>query len=67
LFCSAADWPTDPVWTGKMKITAKGRDAMIILHDDQGAVFAKCPFGDGAVEKGPTFSSSSLIFLNIIC
>ena len=21
----AADWPKDPIWTGKLKITAKGR------------------------------------------
>ena len=48
----AADWPTDPVWTGKLKIIAKGRDATIILHDDKGAIFAKCPYTDSSVEKG---------------
>jgi hypothetical protein len=45
-----------------MKITAKGRDALITLHDDKGAVFAKCPFGDGAVEKGPTSLSPHFYF-----
>lgn len=52
IYFSAADWPTDPVWSGKLKIVAKGRDATIILHDDKGAVFAKCPYNEGAVEKG---------------
>eukprot|EP00604_Paraphysomonas_vestita_P002012 CAMPEP_0174820902 /NCGR_PEP_ID=MMETSP1107-20130205/5019_1 /TAXON_ID=36770 /ORGANISM="Paraphysomonas vestita, Strain GFlagA" /LENGTH=306 /DNA_ID=CAMNT_0016037129 /DNA_START=41 /DNA_END=961 /DNA_ORIENTATION=- len=47
----AADWPTDPVWSGKLKIIAKGRDATIILHDDKNGVFAKCPYNEGSVEK----------------
>jgi len=47
----AADWPTDPVWSGKLKIVAKGREATVILHDDKGNVFAKCPYNDSAVEK----------------
>ena len=52
ILSSAADWPTDPVWSGKLKIIAKGREATIILHDDKGAIFAKCPYNEGSVEKG---------------
>mmetsp|Transcript_7251 Transcript_7251/g.10786 ORF Transcript_7251/g.10786 Transcript_7251/m.10786 type:complete len:302 (+) Transcript_7251:97-1002(+) len=47
----AADWPKDPVWSGKLKITAKGRNCVIYLLDDQNNVFAKCPYNDNAVEK----------------
>ena len=29
----AADWPKDPSWTGKIKVSAKGRLAVITLID----------------------------------
>lgn len=48
----AADWPKDPTWTGKLKITSKGKDCVITLLDATNKVFAVCPVTDGAVEKG---------------
>ena len=49
----AADWPKDPVWTGKVKITAKGQKATIFLLDlNTNATFATCHVEEGAVERG---------------
>lgn len=48
----AADWPKDPVWTGKVKITAKGQKATIFLLDaNTNANFATCHVEEGAVER----------------
>jgi len=47
----AADWPKDPTWTGKLKITSKGKDCLITLLDNTNKVFAVCPVTDGSVEK----------------
>lgn len=49
----ASDWPTDPQWTGKVKIVAKGKTAAIFLMNaDDNRVFACCPVtDDAAVER----------------
>lgn len=49
----AADWPKDPSWNGKMKITSRGRICTVTLLDDKNQIFALCPNAtdDGAVEK----------------
>jgi len=59
----AADWPKDPAWTGKLKIVAKGRQAIIFLLDDKNNVFATCPVSEGAVEK--TLDSGRYFVLRI--
>ena len=49
----AADWPKDPVWTGKVKITARGQKATIFLLDAAtNANFATCHVEEGSVERG---------------
>jgi hypothetical protein len=51
--CRAADWPKDPVWTGKVKITAKGQKATVFLLDaNTNATFATCHVEEGSVERG---------------
>ena len=49
----ASDWPTDPQWSGRVKIVAKGNTAAIFLmeaNDDR--VFACCSVtDDAAVER----------------
>ena len=53
LVCRAADWPKDPVWSGKVKITARGQKASIFLLDtNTNAVFATCHVEEGSVERG---------------
>ncbi len=48
----AADWPKDPSWSGKLRITAKGRFATIILYDDKNPAFCVCKVVDNTcVEK----------------
>lgn len=48
----AADWPTDPIWTGRLKITAKGKLATITLMNDKNEIFGQCPVtDDAAVER----------------
>lgn len=57
----AADWPQEPIWTGRIKITAKGKLATITLHDEKKGVFAQCPVSDdNAVER--TVDSGKLTF-----
>ena len=60
----AADWNQDPIWTGKLKITAKGKLATITLLDDKNAAFATCPVTDDAsVER--TLDSGRYFILRI--
>ena len=49
----AADWPTEPQWTGKVKVVAKGKMAAVfLLNKDDNKVFAYCPVtDDAAVER----------------
>ena len=48
----AADWPTTPVWTGKLKIIEKSSTAIIVLLDENNHTFAVCPVSDeGAVDR----------------
>ena len=49
----AADWPTEPQWTGKVKVVAKGKMAAVfLLNKDDNKVFACCPVtDDAAVER----------------
>ena len=49
----AADWPTEPQWTGKVKVVAKGKMAAVfLLNRDDNKVFACCPVtDDAAVER----------------
>jgi hypothetical protein len=48
----AADWPKDPIWTGKLKITAKGKLASITLFDEKNPEFAVCHVtDDSAIER----------------
>lgn len=48
----AADWPKDHMWTGKIKIVAKGNTAYIFLLGADDKVFALCPVtDDNAVER----------------
>jgi hypothetical protein len=47
----ASEWPKDPMWTGKMKIVARGREAAIIFMGDKNEVFATSPVVEGSVEK----------------
>jgi hypothetical protein len=45
----AADWPTDPVWSGKVKIVSKGKNVGIFLmNTTDNRVFAHCPVTDDA-------------------
>ena len=60
----ASDWPTEPAWTGKLRIVAKGRVAAIVLLDDKNQVFANCQVtDDSAVEK--TLDSGRYFVLRI--
>ncbi len=48
----AADWPVEPIWSGKLKITAKGKLATITLLNDKNGIFGICPVtDDAAVER----------------
>lgn len=48
----AADWPKEHMWTGKVKIVAKGNTAYIFLLGADDKVFALCPVtDDNAVER----------------
>jgi hypothetical protein len=48
----AADWPTEPIWTGRLKVVARGRNAVIQLIDAENKLFASCPVtDDSAVER----------------
>jgi adaptin ear-binding coat-associated protein 1/2 len=44
----AADWPTTPVWSGKLKIVEKKQVAVIALIDEHNQTFAVCPVTDDA-------------------
>lgn len=47
-----ADFPKDPIFTGKLRIVAKGKLALISLIDAENKVFASCPVtDDSAVER----------------
>jgi len=60
----ASDWPTTPIWTGKLKIISKGSIAIITLLDDKGNTFAVCPVTDDtAVER--TLDSGRYFVLRI--
>jgi adaptin ear-binding coat-associated protein 1/2 len=61
----AADWPKEPAWTGKLKITARGSIATIYLLDSNtNQIFAVCPVtDDAAVEK--TLDSGRYFVLRI--
>ena len=60
----AADWPQDPIWTGKLKITAKAKLATITLMNDKNAIFGVCPVtDDAAVER--TLDSGRYFVLRI--
>ena len=47
----AKEW-TDKVWQGKLRIVQKGKEAAIMLIDNENQLFAVCPVKEGAVEKG---------------
>ena len=61
----AADWPKEHTWTGKLKISAKGRLAIITLLDSNtNQVFATCNVTDSScVEK--TLDSGRYFVLKI--
>jgi hypothetical protein len=59
----ASDWPQKPTWTGRLIITAKGRQAKITLVDKEGATFAKAPVTPGTVER--TIDSGRYFVLRI--
>lgn len=60
----AADWPTTPVWTGKLKIVEKKGVAVIVLIDDRNQTFAVCPVtDDGAIDR--TVDSGRYFILRI--
>eukprot|EP01041_Mallomonas_annulata_P009607 gene9607-19972_t len=59
----AADWPKDAVWTGKLKIVERGRNAFILLLDDKNQLFAKCSVEEGSVER--TLDSGRYFVLRI--
>lgn len=60
----ASDWPSDPTWTGKLKIIAKNKVAAIVLLDSCNQVFAICPVtDDNAVER--TLDSGRYFVLRI--
>ena len=60
----AADWPQEPIWTGKLKIIAKNKLATIILLNDKNVVFGQCPVtDDAAVER--TLDSGRYFVLRI--
>jgi adaptin ear-binding coat-associated protein 1/2 len=61
----ASNFPKDHMWAGKLRIVAKGRQASIILIDaNTNAVFATCPYGEGAVER--TVDSGRYFILRIV-
>jgi len=45
-----ADW-TEEVWQGTTKVVERGDKCAIVLAGTDGAVFAVCPFKEGAVER----------------
>ncbi|CAM9214820.1 unnamed protein product, partial [Phaeothamnion confervicola] len=48
---------TDKVWTGKLKVVQRGKEAVIfLLKKEDGKPFAMCPVVDGAVERCPDSS-----------
>ena len=60
----AADWPQEPIWSGKLKITAKGKLATITLRNDKNEIFGQCPVtDDAAVER--TLDSGRYFVLRI--
>jgi len=59
----ASDWPQKPTWTGRLTITAKGRQAKITLVDKEGTTFAKAPVTPGTVER--TIDSGRYFVLRI--
>ena len=60
----AADWPTVPQWTGKIRISAKGNLCVITLLDNENKIFAQCPVtDDAAVER--TLDSGRYFILRI--
>ena len=61
----AADWPSDPTWTGKCKVITKGKTCAVVLMDDLNATFAICPVtDDSAVER--TLDSGRYFVLRIM-
>lgn len=61
----ASDWPKEPIWTGKLKITSKGKLAVIYLLDDASKIFATCPVNDDScVER--TLDSGRYFVLKIV-
>lgn len=60
----AADWPQEPIWSGKLKITAKGRVATVTLLNEKNEIFGQCPVtDDAAVER--TLDSGRYFVLRI--
>ncbi len=60
----ASDWPKDPLWTGKLKISSKGKQAAISLLDNSNQLFAVSPIGDGSVER--TVDSGRYFVLKVV-
>lgn len=60
----ASNFPKDHMWTGKLKIVAKGREASIFLIDENNAVFAASPVTEGSVER--TVDSGRYFILKIV-
>jgi len=47
----ASDWDSKPMCTTRLRIVARGREANIILIDNENKVFARAPVEPGAVER----------------
>ena len=60
----ASNFPKDFMWSGKLKIVAKGREASIFLLDANNAVFAASPVTEGSVER--TVDSGRYFVLKIV-
>ena len=52
------------MWTGKLRIVAKGRNASIFLIDERNQVFAASPVTEGSVER--TVDSGRYFVLKIV-
>lgn len=60
----ASEFPPDHIWTGKLKIVAKGRDASVFLIDQDNNIFAHSPVTEGSIER--TIDSGRYFVLKIV-
>ena len=60
----ASEFPKDHIWSGKLKIVAKGRQACIFMLDQNNNVFTSSLVTEGSVER--TIDSGRYFILKIL-